>query len=97
MGRGELTDEVKKVSVDQLGYVVDVAELRLMPYLQYCIMNSEVMSLHKLNDEDHEVLHKEDKKGFIDGRMMQPNLTKMFYVAISEILCAAYCQDSIIN
>ena len=68
-----------------------------MPYLQYCIMNSEAMSLRKLSDEDHEVLYKWDKKGFIDGRGMQPKLTKMFYVAISEILCAAYCQDSIIN
>ncbi|KKN14023.1 hypothetical protein LCGC14_1000190 [marine sediment metagenome] len=97
MGRGELTDEVKKVSVDQLGYVVDMAELRLMPYLQYCIMNSEAMSLHKLSDEDHEVLHKWDKKGFIDSVSIRPRLTKMFYVAITEILCVAYCQDSIIN
>ena len=39
MSRGQLTDEVKKVSKDKLGYEISLDELRLMPYLQYCLMN----------------------------------------------------------
>ena len=97
MSRGQITDGVKKVSMGQLGYAIDTAELRLMPYLQYCMVNSEAMSERRMNDGDHKVLRKWKGKGFIDSAGLRPKLTKKFYVAIMEILCVAYCQDSIIS
>ncbi len=34
--RGQLTDRIKERSKELLGYEMDVKELRLMVYIQYC-------------------------------------------------------------
>ena len=97
MGRGQLTTKVIKVAKEQLGYKIDVTELRLMPYLQYCMMNSEAIVRAKINSDDFEVLKKWETKGFLDFNITEGRfkITEKFYRAIMEILLVAYCYASI--
>ena len=41
MGRGALTDEVKALSKELMGYEITVKELRLMPYALCSILYNE--------------------------------------------------------
>lgn len=95
MSRGQLTDEVKKVSKDKLGYGISLGELRLMPYLQYCLMNGEGFDRGKITDRDRKALSLWFEKGFAkdDGITAVPHLTKEFYRAMCEILMVAYCSE----
>ena len=39
MSRGMITDEIKQKSIELLGYEVSQQELRLIPYVMYCLVN----------------------------------------------------------
>lgn len=90
MGRGMLTDEIKKRSSELLGYEITVRELRLMPYIDYTMKNNQYIEMNKINDEEHEILHKWQDKNFIIGTLTNIQISKEFYTAMQEILWIAY-------
>lgn len=51
-GRGVLTPEVQEVAKNLLGYELTVRELRLMPYLQYTVMNDKRINPNHINLEE---------------------------------------------
>ena len=57
-GRGVLTPEVQEVANNLLGYELTVRELRLMPYLQYTVMNDKRINPNHINPEEREILSK---------------------------------------
>ena len=67
MGRGQLTDEVKTLSLELLGYRIDVTELRLIPYLDYLAVNQEFVDVDKLNIWEHEILSRWKRDGYFEG------------------------------
>jgi len=101
MARGVLTDEVKRVSVEQLDYEISRDELRLMPYVQYCIMNTGTIGRTHINRDENRILNDWERKGFIqldsDSQGHDVFFTKKFYQAIYEILMVGYCSDYIIE
>ena len=89
MGRGMLTPEVKKLSLELLGYEIETRELRLMPYFQYTMMNSQEVDPTKVNSEERKILTKWQDKGWIErGRPM--SCTKEFWENLNKILYIAY-------
>jgi len=96
-----LTNEVKKVSKEQLGYVISKAELRLIPYLQNRLMNSCPVDNRRINNEENKILKMWEEKGFVkmdpDVNGSMPHTTKKFYRAMSEILLVGYCSEWIIE
>lgn len=101
-GRGQLTERIKKRSVELLGYEISQRELRLMPYLQYELMNSKKLNPDSVNVEEREILNKWMKMGYIvdgisksKGRPLMNvdskfEVTKEFWVAMLEILWLGY-------
>jgi len=89
-GRGELTERVKAKSKELLGYEIDVRELRLMPYVQYTMMNSQKINPQHVNAEEREILSKWRKAGHIDGGATGLGITKEFWNIINEILFLGY-------
>lgn len=99
MGRGRLTDEVKKISKDMLGYEISQRELRLLPYLMSVTLDNFPMDRKRINRDENRILNKWEEKGFVsiesadNGRMLF--LTERFYKAVSAILMVGYCSDMI--
>lgn len=96
-GRGAVTPQIKELSKKLLGYEIGVRELRLMPYVQYCLMDSERVS--RINEEESEILVKWYDSGFItqgmtdSGRVMigeKLKVTHEFWTSMNEILYFSY-------
>ncbi len=93
MDRGKLTNEVLKVSKEQLGYEITVKQLRLLPYIQYLIMNGEPLDPRKLNAEEMSILEYWVDEGVLKNSTGIPHVNKKFYRAMCEILLVGYCLD----
>jgi hypothetical protein len=89
-GRGMLTDRVKKKAKELLGYEITQRELRLMPYIQYQMMNEQKIEPVRINEEERQILSEWRKKGFIEGGASGLSITKQFWDAINEILFLGY-------
>jgi len=48
--RGMITPEIQELAKDLLCIEIDQTQLRLMPYVQYCLMNSMNLDPAKIND-----------------------------------------------
>ena len=49
-GRGQLTQRIKDKSYELLGYGINQTELRLMPYIQHQMMNSQRIDISSINN-----------------------------------------------
>ena len=65
MSRGMLTEEIKAKSSELFGYEISQLELRLMPYVQYCVLNNKDVDARKVNGDERLVLAKWTNLGFI--------------------------------
>ncbi len=90
MGRGMMTVEVKEISTKFLGREITVRELRLLPYVQDCLMNNRQLSREHLNAEEGIILAAWIAKGYITGSILSPELTKEFYDFMCEVLYYSY-------
>ena len=87
--RGMLTKEVKAVSKKLLGYSITLKELRLIPYVQYVMVNDQRIEREKINDEERDILDGWETKGFLN-RDDGLSITKKFWDAMCEILYVSY-------
>jgi len=90
MGRGELTDEVQKMAIACLGREISLIELRLMPYIQYQMINEQRIDPQRINQEERGALSKWREEGYIDGGASGLSITKKFWDSINQILFIAY-------
>ena len=56
--RGELTEKVNGKAKELLGYNITIEELRLMPFIQYCMMNDQKVGTDKVNQEEIDIIAK---------------------------------------
>lgn len=88
--RGFLTQRIKDKSQELLGYEIDQVELRLMPYIQYCMVNEQRISPEKVNAEERQILAKWRQAGHIEGGASGLAITKEFWDIIHEIIFLGY-------
>jgi len=90
-GRGELTARVAEKAKELMGREIDTAELRLMAYLVYVMMNEQRMDADHLNGDDIAVLNNwfiEDRLGTNqEGKLI---ITKEFWDIVSELMYLGY-------
>ena len=91
MGRGIITKEIK-IKAEQLLGVRDLSqkELRLMPYIQYLMMNGQRIDPAKISSSERDILSRWREKGWIEGGAAGMGITKEFWDAINEILWMGY-------
>jgi len=89
-GRGQLTDRIKKKSKELLGYEIGVRELRLMPYIQYVMVNDQKLDPQKINQEEREILRKWKDAKHIEGGAAGLSITPEFWRIICEIIMLGY-------
>ena len=91
-GRGAMTPFIQQLAEKHgLGHITTL-ELRLMPYLQYCLMNERRLDPNKISHDERNVISKWRQQGFIDGGSSKDSLrcNILFWRAMSEILFEAY-------
>ena len=99
--RGMLTPRIKQRSLELLGYEISRTELRLLPYIQYTLVNNQRIKPEHVNDDDREILAAYVEKGFITGgvtpkgRPMRSkgetlSVTKEFWSNMLEIIWLGY-------
>lgn len=88
--RGQLTDRIKKKSVELLGYEINICELRLMPYIMHVMMNEQKIDIQKINQEEREIMSKWRKAGYIEGDASQMGITVVFWNILCEIVRLGY-------
>ena len=93
--RGELTKNVIVKSKELLGYEIDTVELRLMPYIQYTMMNNQRIDPNSITAEERKLLSKWRESGHIEGGASGLAITKEFWDIINELLFMSYvCREN---
>lgn len=91
--RGQLTPEIQAVATARLGREISQAELRLMPYVQYCLINGACIDPSKINAEERAILSDWRYKGWITGGAAAPVETVLrFWHAMHKILWLGYVE-----
>ena len=94
--RGELTAEAIALGNKLLGFDMTKDELRMLPYIQYCVMNFGKMEVRCINGEDRKILSKFQKLGFLSrhlrstGDVIDIRVTKEFWDKMNQILWLTY-------
>lgn len=88
--RGCLTSRIKKRSSELMGYEIGVRELRLMPYIQYVMTNSQKLDPSCINQEEREILAKWREKGWVEGGASGMRISKEFWDIICEMILLGY-------
>lgn len=83
--RGQLTEEITSK------YGISIMELRLMPYLQYLLVNHEPVNPAKMRNGEREILQRWRDEGKITFSCTEScTITKEFWNTISDIIFMSY-------
>ena len=88
--RGQLTEDIQKLTKDFLGREITVRELRLYPYLDFVMKNEQKLDPNKINQEERDILRKLKDEGHIEGGASGLSMTKEFYDYINQVLWLGY-------
>lgn len=91
--RGILTDEIQVKAKEFLGEEIDQSELRLYPYIDYCVKNGGFLEPHKLSMDEFLILNQLIIGGYI--RLDDDNkiaISYDFYQYLQEILWLSYVE-----
>lgn len=88
--RGKLTQRIKDKSKELLGYEISLRELRLMPYVQYVMVNEQRLDPNKISGEERDILKKWREAGHIEGGAGGMAITPEFWRIICEIIMLGY-------
>ena len=92
--RGALTKAVQKIAKEKIGREITLRELRLIPYIQYVMLNEQKLEPIKINSEEREVLKKWKEEKYIEGGATGLSITKEFWDFMCEILFESYVKDA---
>lgn len=88
--RGQLTTKATEIAIKMISRKITRTELRLLPYLQYVMMNNQKLEINKINQEEREILQQLKKEGYIEGGASGLRITKDFWNFMCEILFETY-------
>lgn len=87
---GELTPKVKTYMEGFLKRETDQFELRLIPYVQYIMVNEQVIEPKKISQPDRRILAKWREAGHIEGGASGLSVTEEFWQFMCDVLKMAY-------
>ena len=93
--RGQVTTQIKVKAQLLLGIdSISVTALRLMPYMQYHLVNNTSPCQSHMNEKEKRILKEWRKKGFITGSASDFGVTKKFWDAMNELIWLGYVRDA---
>lgn len=94
MARGSLSEKVKIKSKELFGEEITREELRLLPYIQYVMMNEQIIDTSRINGEERDILRKWKTAGYMEGGASGLAITKEFWDKMNEVLFIAYIEQA---
>lgn len=88
--KGVVTEKVQDLAQRLLGRKIDTVELRLMPYIQYVMVNEQTIEPNKINKVERVILRKWKDAGHVEGGAGGLGITKEFWDIINEIIFLSY-------
>jgi len=88
--RGALTPKIQELSKAFLKREMTTTELRLIPYVQYVMVNKQKLDIAKMNQDDRDVLSRWRKEDYIEGGAGGLSITKEFWDFMCAILWEGY-------
>ena len=92
--RGCITKEINEIAKTRIGREIDTTELKLIPYIQYLMVNEQRIDIRRVNQDDREVLKKWKDDGFMEGGASSIQITKKFWDFMCEILFESYVKNT---
>ena len=93
VGRGVLTEEVQEIANTYIGRDIDKTELRLIPYIQYVMVNEQKFDINKINQDERKILRKWKDAELVEGGASGLAITKEFWNFMCEILFQSYVKQ----
>jgi len=90
MNRGQLSKKIQEIANKRLGRDISKTELRLIPYIQYVMVNSQKIEPRHINGEERKTLQTWREAGYIEGGASGLGLTKDFWDFMCEVLWEGY-------
>ena len=98
MSRGAISEELQVLAKNFLGKELSIKELRLLPYIHYCLVNQQGIDPAKINSEERKIIIEWKKKGYLEGGMKGLRISKDFLNFINECLKISYItQEQILD
>lgn len=90
--RGALNEDVQKLSKDFLGRDLSLNELRLFPYIDYCLKNFGRYDPLKMNKKEIQIFHKYAEKypQHFAFSIREIAISKEFYQFIQDVLWISF-------
>lgn len=88
--RGQLTSQIIAKGRELLGKEINQCELRLMPYVQHCLINGQNIAPNKVNAEERALLSDWRERGWIRGGASDLEATEEFWHAMHDLLWLGY-------
>ncbi len=92
--RGVLTKEADNIAERMIKRKITTAELRLIAYVQYVMVNEQKINPTRVNQDEREILSKWREEGFIEGGASGLSITKEFWDFMCEMLFETYVKNS---
>ena len=87
-----ITDRIKEASMRLFNREITQKELRLMPYIQYVMVNNKKIDPDKIDDQERQMIYDWANAGYLEfdlsGEIL--NVSFDFYQKISEIIYLGY-------
>ncbi len=89
--RGMLTEEIQNEAKKFLNREIDTTELRLYPYISYCLQNGGYYDRSKISSKERQIITKLKSEGHLemDGCFY---VTKEFYDYMNKVLWLSYVE-----
>lgn len=91
--RGMLTEEIVSTAKELLDIELTQEQLRLLPYIQYVMMNEKCIVFNKLDHNELDILHDWIAKGWITNEQHHLSISKPFWDAMNAILWLGYASS----
>ncbi len=88
--RGVFTERVREIAKKMIGREISKKELRLIPYIQYVMVNDQKIKIEHIDSEERIILRKWKEENFIEGGASGLRITKEFWDFMCDILFEAY-------
>lgn len=92
--RGVLTNKIQTKASSFLQRKISQKELRLYPYIDYCIKNACCgWSYSKMDEEEIKILNRLYREGYIIYSPEKVIVTRIFYNFMQDILAMSYVEE----
>lgn len=88
--RGRLSKKAQEIAKNFLGEEITTRELRLYPYIDFCLKNCGIIQREKINSEEVAILEKRQAEGHLKKSGKYITVTRAFYDFIQDILAETY-------